>query len=142
MPIEDRIRRAAENILENSSLGDDLMDDEAQNLLDWGLNLAERYARSTHTLDDNQAAPVIDESLTVLRRTMRRVSKLVGNLAAMDQEAAENRLTKILEAADQLPRVEVRPPDDLHVELDTLRSLSPGEALRRVLSWIDVGEEA
>lgn len=142
MPIDDRVRRAAENILNNASLGGDLMDDEAQMLLDWGLGLAERFARSTHTMDDIQAEPVLDEGLTALRRTMRRVGKLVGELSLADPKTAQKRLTKALEAADQLPGVQVQPPDDLQAELDALRELPPGQALERVLSWFSLGGEA
>jgi hypothetical protein len=142
MPIDDRVRRAAENILGNESLGDDLMDDEAQKLLDWGLGLAEQFARSTHTMDDVQAEPVLDEGLTALRRTMRRVGKLVGELGLADPETAQKRLMKALEAADELPGVQVQPPDDLRAELDALRELPPGQALERVLAWFSLGGEA
>lgn len=141
MSIEDRIRQASENILHNSSLGADLMDDEAQTLLDWGLDHAARLASRTQALDDLQATFRIDESLVTLRRTMRRVGKLIGNLKAMDSETAEKRLTKILETADQLPGVRIEAPEDVNTELDTLRGLPSGEALQRVLSWVAIGGE-
>jgi hypothetical protein len=142
MPIDDRVRRAAESILENESLGGDLMDDEAQKLLDWGLGLAERFARSTHAMDDVQAEPLLDEGLTALRRTMRRLGKLIGEMGMADPETAQNQLAKALEAADQLPGVQVRTPDDLQAELDALRKLPPGQALERVLSWFSLGGDA
>lgn len=142
MSVEDRIRQASENILQNSSLGDDLMDEDAQTLLEWGLEHAARLARGTRALDDSQATTLIDESLVALRRTMRRAGRLIGNLAQMDSETAEKRLSKFLEAADALPGVMVEVPTDMQAELNVLRELPTGEALRHVLSWFTIkGEE-
>lgn len=141
MSLEERVRQAADNILGDESLGADLVDEQAQVLLDWGLNLAERVVRSTQALDEGQASAVIDEGLYALRRTMRRVGKLVGNLNHMEAEAAQERLSKILNVADQLPGVQVHAPADLQAELETLRGLPTGEALQRVLTWFKIGEE-
>lgn len=141
MPLDDRIRQAAENILGNASLGEDLMDDEAQVLLDWGLDLSRLFVQRTGELDDNQALPILDEGLTALRRTMRRVSKLVGNLPHADPVTAEKQLGRVLEAADQLPGVALHAPADLGAEMEELRTLPPGQALERVLAWFSFGEE-
>ena len=141
MSVDDRARRAAENILENSSLTGDLMDDEAGVLLDWALNLAERFARNTRALDDIQAQPVIDEGLKALRRTMRRIGRLIGNLPQLDPDIAQERLETILEAAARVPDLRVQMPADVPAELNALRDLPPGAALRRVLTWFSLEEE-
>ena len=141
MSIEDRLRLAAENILENSTLAGDLQDDEASQLLEWGLVIASNVAQSTHLVDDGEAELLLDDGLRALRRTMRRVGRLVGRLGELDADAAQALLRKALEAAAILPGTQVRMPQDANSELEALRGLSPAESLQRVLNWINQPEE-
>ena len=139
MSLEERARRAAESLLENSSLTADLFDPEAQVLLDWGMKLATNLARDTGGVDDGQAEPILDAGLSDVRRVMRRVNRLVGHISEHDTQAVHKRLLSILETAERMPILKVNYPADLDAEVETLRGLSQGEALNRMLTWLGVG---
>lgn len=140
--LEERVRRAIENMIENSSLSDDLMDAEAQVLLDWGQGVVHRiFSQSSEPDGDGEGlSPVEDAGLTSLRQTMRRAGRLVGNIAHDDAEKAQKRIEKFLESARSLPAYQVAAPDDLQAAAQELQALPSGEALQRILSWITSGE--
>lgn len=88
MPIltnpDDELNRAAEQILDDPGLRDELTDDEAQPLIDWGLAQVKLLARNASARA--QPAP-LDVELKHLRRLMKRINRFVG-LRALDDPAA------------------------------------------------------
>ena len=52
--LDARRRLAIEMLLESESLTDDLHDDEAEILLDWGMAQAEAYALATQEIADEE----------------------------------------------------------------------------------------
>lgn len=141
MSVEERANRASQQLSENSSLTDDLMDEEAVVVMDWAKSLAERFIHQTHYLDDTQAELLIEDGLRALRRTMRRLGRLVSRLEHLEPEAAYEHVSMLLEAAHELPNVQVNIPEDMDLALDTLRTLPTGEMLQQVLDWISLPEE-
>ncbi len=100
IPMEDlaeRVRRAAESILENERLTADLDDRAARVLLDWGIDCAELIARSTLGLSDLGAAEIMSPRLRATRRMMRSVNRWVAEREEMDADGAGALLAGIAE---------------------------------------------
>jgi hypothetical protein len=133
MSVEARAERASEQILGDESLTDELMDAEANTLIDWALERVYEIAQHTDGLDDDAAKAILDEHLLSLRDLMRRVNKLVSQLSAASPGMAMSMLAEIHELATRLPGVQPALPGDL-VEAQALRELPPGDALRRILT--------
>lgn len=96
-----RIQRAAESILENEALTDNLDDEGGQTLLDWGVELAKQVAQTTDGLDEAAAEAAMADKLAAIRRLLRAVNKrfdptLVTDLSTDSQAMAEAN-TKLLE---------------------------------------------
>lgn len=93
--IERRKRLAVEMLLDSEGLTDDLKDEAAKRLLNWGISQAERLVTETAT-DEDQA-------VGTLRRLIRRVNHLVAGQSRLtgDEFATEvNDLTAF--AAEKL----------------------------------------
>jgi hypothetical protein len=89
--VNRRYRIAAERIWENSSLRDELNDEQAQRLLDWGSDYLKKVANETAELADNDAENILDaqtEKVTGLMRQVNRLTKAVTN--GDDQEVMEH----------------------------------------------------
>jgi hypothetical protein len=109
--LEQRVRRAAESILENESLTAGLDDATAKELLDWGVACAEAIAQETAGLDDDEAEIVIEPRLRATRGLMRRVRQWVVNRHEMDPEAGVELMSEIIEQAAIIYQ-DFMPPDD------------------------------
>ena len=100
--MDDLIRRknrAAESILENEALTDELDDTTAKALLDWGVACAEMIAQSTAGLDDSQADEVLSVRLRAIRRLIRGVSHWIARRLDTDVAGNTALLNKIVEQA-------------------------------------------
>ncbi len=139
--VEKRARRAAEQLLEDSSLTGDLMDTEGRRLLQWGVTLAERLAARTEGIPDEEVEAAFDEQLEKLRGIMRRINRLVGQAPLMDPEKATSILAKLLEGAAELPVPLARSPEDVTSEAAVLLRLPPDQALERLLSLIQLEDD-
>jgi hypothetical protein len=114
-----RIRRAAQGILENERLTADLDDTAAEVLLDWGIACAKLVARSTAGLDDSQAEEAMYPRLRATRRLMRLVNKWIANRLETDAEGNVVLLTKIIDQAAIIYGETFNPPqDDRRVALE------------------------
>lgn len=95
--LESRKRLAAEMILENEGLTDDLSDEEAKALIGWGVRQAESYALATEDLvDEEEARLAVKRGVAQVRQAMRDINRRVGRGDVPDLNAAlaeESRLT-------------------------------------------------
>lgn len=89
---DEELNRAAEDILGDPGLRDELTDDEAQPLIDWGLEQVKLLAR--HAAARAQPAP-LDDELKHLRRLMKRINRFVGLRALGDPEALATELERL-----------------------------------------------
>ncbi len=91
--IQQRIRRWGERLTENSSLRDELNDEQAHRLVSWALaRLAESAAR-VDVLPEEAAEARMEALYDALRRLMRQVGGLTPHLAYLvEDELAENLL--------------------------------------------------
>lgn len=140
MPIEARAERASEKILSDESLTEELMDAEANTLINWALERVYDIAQHTADLDDAAAKAFIDEHLANLRHLMRRVNKMMSQLSAASPGVAATMLNEIRDLAASLPGINPAPAGDL-AEAQALRDLPPGDALRRMLTSLSTKKE-
>lgn len=139
--IEERARRAAEQLSEDSSLTGDLMDTEGARLLQWGITLAERLAVRTEGTPGEEANATFDEHIYKLRGVIRRINRLVGQAPLMDPEKATSILIKLLEGVTELPIDLTWSPGDITAEAAVLLQLPPDQALDRLLSLIQMEDD-
>jgi hypothetical protein len=96
---EEEKRRAAESILGDVDLRDELTDDEAQPLIDFGLSQVEALARRAAGLSSPQT---LDESVGNLRRLMKRINRFVAERRQGDPELTRKSLERIARISAEL----------------------------------------
>ncbi len=132
---DDLARRAAEQLLGDASLRDELTDSEAQPLIDWGLAQATALARSAAALPD--AEPVVDEAVKGLRRLMKRINRFIGLRAYHDPDALAGELDRLRVVSAKLygERPALLPDDAARYALvDEIDGLGNDEVVERLLA--------
>ncbi|MFB0538098.1 MAG: hypothetical protein ACETWR_24310 [Anaerolineae bacterium] len=116
--LEARKRLAIEILLESESLTDDLQDDEAEILLDWGLAQAEACALATQEIaDEEEARPALDQGVTTVRQLMRFINDIVAERMDLgDGEMVED-LLRLVSLVKDLPHVQVIASDEEEEEI-------------------------
>lgn len=84
-----RLRRAGEPLSENSSLRDALTDEQATELLNWGLAQLDPVVAQTLALDDAAAEPLLTAQADQVRQVMHQVNSLVTLLPDPAAEMAK-----------------------------------------------------
>jgi hypothetical protein len=133
--IDQRARRAAERILEDERLTDNLEDEAAQVLIDWGIARAEAIARTT------EDAPTMQNRLQAVRRLMRYVNRWIPRRVEADNETNREILTKILELAavaygQTTPLISPGLVDAVAAQLATSGN-TPSEVIRNLLTLVE-----
>lgn len=106
--LEARRRLAIEMILESESLTDDLQDDEAEILLDWGLAQVEAYALATQdTADEEKARLALDQGVKMVRRAMRFINDLVAERMDLSDGEMVEELLRLVGLVRELPSVQI-----------------------------------
>lgn len=92
------MRRAAGQLMEDSSLRSYLVDEQAQQLLDWGFAQVEQAAARTAKLPDDDAMPVLEDKVAAVRTVMQLVNRIVGALgeAAGEVDPVEDQMKRLL----------------------------------------------
>jgi hypothetical protein len=137
MTVEERAQQAAEQLLGDESLTDEMQDAEAQTLLDWGIAFSQRLSENTLEMDDAIAEEYLSAALPNLRRVIRRTNKLIGSLPQADAGVLASSLAGIFESAAQVPELAAALPGDPTTLAGNLAQLSPADALARILSLLD-----
>jgi len=136
MTIEERVQRAAEQLLGDESLTGEMDDLGAQTLLDWGIGLSRQLCQQTDGMDDTQAEEYLSDTLSNLRRVIRRVNKLIDQLPHAEAEMIAGRLAGIFESAASVPGLVAASPIDLGTLSGNLAQLPPADALAQLLSLL------
>jgi hypothetical protein len=76
--LESRKRLAAEMILDSEGLTDDLVDEEAQALINWAIGRLEVFVPNTAGLGDEEARATIEQEVGRVRHAMRDINRRVG----------------------------------------------------------------
>lgn len=99
-----RLRKAGEKISENSSLRDNLVDDQATQLLNWGLARLEKTVEQTLEQADEQAEPTLESDSEVVRQAMKKINDLSVSLPQMDEGEAWAQLLALVEKLYEVSR--------------------------------------
>jgi hypothetical protein len=110
--VERRAQLAAEGLLSNERLTEDLRDEAARALLDWGIALVEAAAQSTAGMDEAAAEERMGSRVRVIRQLMRRVNEWVAGRREMATEERVARLEEIVQHAVDALGEDFAPPDE------------------------------
>ncbi len=114
---EELEARAAESILGDAGLRDELTDDEARPLIEWGLRQASAMARRVVAEAALQSSmETLDDSLTSLRRLMKRINRLVGRRGEGDPERLRKDFARLASLSEKLYGDAVSRPETAQVE--------------------------
>lgn len=123
--LEGQIRVEQQRLYESASLTDEMEDEEAKILLEWGSSQIHKLARTGGRLEDR---------CKQLRRLMKDINYFIGNAEDMDSDEQLEELERIYNSADELsyPVEE----DGMEPLLDELDGASAGDMLEILLAWI------
>ncbi len=92
-----RARQWAEQLMENSSLRSNLDDDEATQLLNWGLARIKVTALDTAALPDEEAETRLEKDSTAVKLIMQGINDLVGSIGQpLTFDVIDDTMTRIL----------------------------------------------
>lgn len=100
--IRQRYRKAAEPLYENSSLRDELDDEQAQKLLDWGSRYLKKMANETAELDEEQAETIMETRAEQVSGVMRQVNRLTRAVTSGEQQELSEHLSALRRKMDAL----------------------------------------
>lgn len=116
--LEARIRMAAESILENEALRNNLYDEEAaKSLLHWGVSWAQSLARQTAEVEDDEEA---DEAIYPRMKALRKMMVAMKDLAtteAWSVEALRQNLETLFSQARILHGETWQPPGNIDQQI-------------------------
>ncbi|MCB0036537.1 MAG: hypothetical protein KDE51_21040 [Anaerolineales bacterium] len=113
--LRKRERRAGERILENSALRDELNDEQANQLFEWGFAHIKEEVKRTAALPEEDAQAVIEQTTTNVSRVMYQVNRLVAALSQSDQldEESESYMAHLISCLNALQDVTPQDYDQL-----------------------------
>lgn len=141
--LSERVKRAAESILEDESLTTDLDDAAAEELLKWGVDSVKRILQNSSGLDSVEAEAAISSRLQSLRRLMRLVNKWASDptRGAMDTQDNVAFLDRILEQAIAVYGSDWMPPvseqRDRLLKLQVELAQTPAKMIARLRKLIE-----
>jgi len=92
-----RGRKWAEMLLENSSLRDNLNDEQAEELLNWGLAQIKASAAATADLPTDEAEKLMEKNGTAVKLIMQGVNDLIGGIGQPpDFDLIDDTMTRLL----------------------------------------------
>ena len=138
--INRRYRRAAERLAENSSLRDELDDDQAKRLLDWGSGYLKKVANDTAELADNDAENILEAQTERVTGVMRQVNRLTRAVTAGDQQELSEHLKLLKGNLDGLQNTAGDISTDLEERL-VAPDVNAAQAFDELMILIDGEEE-
>ncbi len=123
--------RMAESILGDEGLRDELTDEEAQPLIDFGLRQVHDLARRASA----QAAGLsLDDSVDNLRKLMKRINRFVGERAQGDPELTRQSLERVARVSQEVYGNAVLPPSLAEMEgfLKVQADLNTAQVIERL----------
>lgn len=133
---DDCVRRLSEQLLDDSSLTQDLDDAVARQLLDWSVRVAAQLCVRAGRMDSAAAEEYLERTAGKLRRVVRRISSLCGTGASMPPDEALEAFERILEAAAEVPVLRTSLPGSAAGMARTIQVQPPAEGVALFLNTI------
>jgi hypothetical protein len=95
--IRAQLRRAAEQLYEDPRLRDALDDEQARQLLGWGMQQLQRAARRVVALPAAEAAPELEEQAASLREVIARVNDYVQGYGQWSEAQRREQIAGLVE---------------------------------------------
>ena len=93
----EELQKLQERLISDSSLRDALTDDEAQQLLDWGLAQLRRELRHAAALPSPEARSQLEAQVGAVRQVMRQANRMVRGLPGATKGERREHLLHFLE---------------------------------------------
>jgi len=140
--IEDLYQHGSEQLLSDSSLRDALDDDQAQQLLDWGMAQLRASAEKAREFPAAQAEIVIADTVQSLRRVMQQANRLVER-APQGAEDIYVAVLRFVEGLNELDEHTIRLEDLMILEQLALQrdNLERSTVFSRLMAVINGEEE-
>jgi hypothetical protein len=116
-----------DRILETENLTDNLEDDDANTLLDWGI------AQVDQLIDDALDPEAAGEKISGLMQVMRGLNSLAGNPAGVSQEAIDDLLKRYGMMINRTVQVE---EGERRSVAEHVSKMQPKEAIRFLIEWL------
>ena len=139
-----RLRKAAEQLYEDSRLRDSLTDDEAQKLLSWAYKRLEQTVDSTEAMPEEEAMPIVEGQRETVKKVVQRVNAIMGAFSREGEGKSHRSLASLVEVLDQEGKSPTLDEASLEMELVTEREgeLDREGLFRRLMDAITAEEEA
>ena len=129
---EEMEKRAAESILGDPGIRDEMTDAEARPLIDWGLSqVAALVARAQY-----YATPeLLDDPVGDLRKLMKRINRLIGHRTQGDEDRVRKGLERLAVLSERVygeaaPKVA---PGDLDRLYEEMKALSNEQVVQKLV---------
>lgn len=135
-----RYKRAAERIYGNSSLRDELTDEQATRLLDWGNRYLKKAADETADLAGDEAENLLDKRTEQVSNVMRQVNQLTKLVARGEQQVMIDDLQALRKDLDSL----LNDSDKVSPSVEQMSSLQGedrDQVFEKLMTMLDEEEE-
>ncbi len=88
--VHQRLRGVTESLFSDSSLRDELTDEQGQRLLDWGAAVLQRAGVASVSFPEEEALALLDEKLTAVKLIMHSVNQLTVHPGLLPEEDLVN----------------------------------------------------
>lgn len=90
-------KQAAEMLMDDSRLWDGLDDEQAEQLLKWGVDQMKRLLPQGANLSEDEAEAWLDKQVTAVGKMMTEVKELTPKLATLDATSLQERVGKLFD---------------------------------------------
>lgn len=111
-----RLRKAAEQLYEDSRLRDSLTDEEAQKLLSWAYNQLEQTVENTEAMPEEKAMPIVEGRSEAVKKVVRRVNAIMEEFSREGEGERRRSLASLAEVLDRAR--EHKAPGGASLEMD------------------------
>ena len=142
--VNARLRRASERLYEDSRLRDSVTDEQAEQLLAWGIAHVEEEVTRTAQLPEGDATPVIEAQTDAVRSVLHLVNQIVSQLPEATQAGSREYMGQLVDALCEVDSRTVHINDMLALEKLVARreELAGSEIFEKLLAIIRTPEAA
>jgi hypothetical protein len=120
--VRKRYRQAAERLMENSSLRDELNDEQAKRALDWGNEYLKKVADETADLADSDADHILETQSEQVSGVIHQANQLTRAINNKDPRQLSDHYTALTKNLDKLKG-------------------TAGELPLNIMEWLSLSEE-